>query len=177
VASNRYEYWRVALRAFGDTPINGAGAGGFRVAWLQERPVREAVRDTHSLEFEVAAELGIVGLLVYVALLAAATRLLYLLTKRNRALGLGATSVFLALFVHSLFYAGFFEDPIVWGVVGVAAWALGVAVSAGAGRLTPAGCVDGSSSASQSSGSSSPVPAQPSTSSHESTRRESSTPS
>jgi hypothetical protein len=63
VASNRYEYWRVALREFGDAPLIGSGAGGFRVAWLQERPLHEAVRDTHSLEFEVAAELGLVGLL------------------------------------------------------------------------------------------------------------------
>jgi hypothetical protein len=25
--------------------------------------------------------------------------------------------------VHSLFYSGFFEDPIVWGVMAFAAWA------------------------------------------------------
>ena len=42
----------------------------------------------------------------------------------NRALGLGAAAVFLTLLVHSLFYAGFFEDPIVWGVIALAAWAL-----------------------------------------------------
>jgi hypothetical protein len=35
----------------------------------------------------------------------------------------GAAAVFLALFVHSLFYSGFFEDPIVWGVMAFAAWA------------------------------------------------------
>jgi O-antigen ligase len=63
VSSNRYEYWRVALNAFRDDPLIGAGSGGFRVVWLQERPIRETVRDTHSLEFEVAAELGLVGLL------------------------------------------------------------------------------------------------------------------
>ena len=62
-SSNRYEYWRVALNAFRDDPLIGAGSGGFRVVWLQERPIRETVRDTHSLEFEVAAELGLVGLL------------------------------------------------------------------------------------------------------------------
>ena len=63
VSSNRYEYWRVALDAFRDDPLIGTGSGGFRVVWLQERPIRETVRDTHSLEFEVAAELGLVGLL------------------------------------------------------------------------------------------------------------------
>jgi O-Antigen ligase len=63
VTSNRYEYWRVALGAFADHPLIGTGSGGFRVVWLQERPIPEAVRDAHSLEFEVAAELGLVGLL------------------------------------------------------------------------------------------------------------------
>ena len=62
VSSNRYEYWRVALDAFRDDPVSGTGSGGFRVVWLQERPIRETVRDPHSLEFEVAAELGLLGL-------------------------------------------------------------------------------------------------------------------
>ena len=30
-------------------------------------------------------------------------------------------SVFLALFVHSVFYSGFFEDPMTWLVLGTAA--------------------------------------------------------
>jgi hypothetical protein len=125
----------------------------------------------------VAAELGIVGFLVYAALMAAAIRLLYLVTKTRRALGLGASAVFLGLFVHSLFYAGFFEDPIVWGVIGVAAWAVAFTASTAAGRLASAGCADGSSSVSQSSGSSSPVPLSPSSSKPANAPRESSTPS
>ena len=63
MSSNRYEYWRVGLNAFADEPLTGLGAGGFRVEWLKERPITETVRDTHSLEVEVAAELGIIGLL------------------------------------------------------------------------------------------------------------------
>jgi hypothetical protein len=83
-----------------------------------------AKRDrSHTTPLTVAAELGLIGLLAYAALLAGATRLLFLLTGLNRALGLGASAVFLALFVHSLFYSGFFEDPIVWGVMALAAWA------------------------------------------------------
>jgi hypothetical protein len=30
-------------------------------------------------------------------------------------------AVLLVLFVHSLLYAGFFEDPLTWGVFGLAA--------------------------------------------------------
>jgi putative inorganic carbon (HCO3(-)) transporter len=175
--SGRTRLARVTWIVFQNHPVVGVGIGGQPQASKDEAKTQlSAKRDrSHTTPLTVAAELGIVGLLVYIALLAAATRLLYLLTKHSRTLGLGAASVFLALFVHSLFYAGFFEDPIVWGVIGVAAWALAVTVSAAAGRLALAGCVDGSSSASPSSGSSSPVPAQPSTSSPASTLKGSST--
>jgi O-antigen ligase len=62
VQSNRYEYWKVAVRSFADHPLIGVGAGGFQAEWLRERPFREGVRDAHSLYLETAAELGLVGL-------------------------------------------------------------------------------------------------------------------
>jgi hypothetical protein len=68
VQSNRYDYWRVALRAFGDRPLLGDGSGSFRVVWLRERPFRESVRDAHSLYLETAAELGLAGLACLLAL-------------------------------------------------------------------------------------------------------------
>jgi hypothetical protein len=60
--SNRYEYWRVALNEFTDAPLQGGGSGSFRTDWLRERPIEETVRDAHSLYFETAAELGLIGL-------------------------------------------------------------------------------------------------------------------
>jgi hypothetical protein len=60
--SNRYAYWGVALDAFADAPLNGHGAGSFGVLWLRDRTVPEVVRDAHSIWFETAAELGLVGL-------------------------------------------------------------------------------------------------------------------
>jgi O-antigen ligase len=165
--------------AFEHHPIVGVGVGGQPQASREEAKTQlSAKRDkSHTTPLTVAAELGIVGFAIYVALMAATARLLYLVSRYDRALGLGAASVFLALFVHSLFYAGFFEDPVAWGVIGVAAWALTVMTAGAAGTLAPAGCVDGSSSVSQSSGSSSPVPPSPSTSKPVSVPRESSTPS
>jgi hypothetical protein len=65
VNSNRYEYWRVAVAAFAREPLTGLGAGGFRTEWLREREIGEAVKDTHSIEVEMAAELGIVGLAAF----------------------------------------------------------------------------------------------------------------
>lgn len=177
--SGRTRLARVTWVVFQNHPIVGVGIGGQPQASKEEAKTQlSAKRDrSHTTPLTVAAELGIVGFLVYAALMAAAVRMLYLVTKWRRDLGLGLSAVFLALFVHSLFYAGFFEDPIVWGVLGVAAWALTVIASATAGTLASAGCVDGSSSASQSSGSSSPVPASPSSSRAATVPRGSSTPS
>jgi hypothetical protein len=70
--SRRYDYWRVGVRAFAQHPIAGVGSGGFRVEWLRERPVAEATKEVHSLPLELAAELGLLGLLA-LGLLAGAT--------------------------------------------------------------------------------------------------------
>jgi O-antigen ligase len=123
--SGRTRLARVTWVVFTNHPLVGVGIGGQPQASKDEAKTQlSAKRDrSHTTPLTVAAELGILGLLAYAALLAGATRLLLLVTRSNRALGLGASAVFLALFVHSLFYAGFFEDPIVWGVMALAAWA------------------------------------------------------
>jgi O-antigen ligase len=69
-SSNRYQYWRLGLRAFERHPIEGLGSGGFRVFWLRERSIHESVLEVHSLELEMAAELGTVGLLAFGVMLA-----------------------------------------------------------------------------------------------------------
>lgn len=68
--SNRYAYWRVALRVFAQAPLVGVGAGGWAVYWLRWRPFTEGAQDAHSLELQTAAELGIVGLALLAAFLA-----------------------------------------------------------------------------------------------------------
>lgn len=68
--SNRYAYWRVALRAFGTEPLYGVGAGGWAVDWLRWRPFNEGAQDAHSLELQTLAELGLVGLALLAAFLA-----------------------------------------------------------------------------------------------------------
>jgi hypothetical protein len=123
--SGRTRLARVTWVVFTNHPLVGVGIGGQPQASKDEANTKlSAKRDrSHTTPLTVAAELGLVGLLAYAALLTGASRLLFLVTRLDRALGLGASAVFLALFVHSLFYAGFFEDPIVWGVMALAAWA------------------------------------------------------
>jgi hypothetical protein len=62
--SNRYEYWKVALRTAVHHPFGGVGTGGFGTEWLEHRDIDDVVRDAHSLYLETLAELGIVGFLL-----------------------------------------------------------------------------------------------------------------
>ena len=75
---------------------------------------------SHTTPLTVAAELGIVGLALYAALLVGAAEALLRVFRIEHAFGLALAAVFVALFVHSLFYSGFFEDPVTWLVLGVA---------------------------------------------------------
>jgi O-antigen ligase len=99
--SYRYEYWRVALRAVRRDPLTGLGAGGFRVAWLKERPIDERVRDTHSLELEFAAELGLPGLLALLLLAGGVGAAARSAVRREPEVAAGAAAATLAWFVHA----------------------------------------------------------------------------
>jgi O-antigen ligase len=68
--SDRYDYWSVALRAFGTSPFHGVGAGGWSVYWLRWRTIPEGAQDAHSLELQTLAELGVVGLALLLVFLA-----------------------------------------------------------------------------------------------------------
>ncbi len=65
--SNRYDYWRIALRAFDAEPLHGVGGGGWAVYWLRYRPIDSGAADAHSLYIQTAAELGVVGVLLLAA--------------------------------------------------------------------------------------------------------------
>ena len=60
--SNRYDYWRVAWRAFEADPVQGVGAGAFSVPWFRSRSIDENVTDAHSWQAAALAETGLVGL-------------------------------------------------------------------------------------------------------------------
>jgi O-antigen ligase len=101
VQSHRYEYWRIGLRTFRRHPLKGVGAGGFRVVWRRERPIDEGALDVHSLPIEMAAELGIPGLLGLGLLLGgtgvAARRAL----RRQPGLPVGLLAGALVWFLHA----------------------------------------------------------------------------
>jgi O-antigen ligase len=67
---DRAQYWRVAWRVVERHPLLGSGAGTFDEQWLRYRGSGVSVRDAHSLYLETLSELGVVGLVLLVALLA-----------------------------------------------------------------------------------------------------------
>jgi hypothetical protein len=103
------------------------GIGGQPRASVEESGTGTVKRNaSHTTPLTVAAELGVAGLALYAWLLVAGALALLRVVAVDRALGLGLSAVGLMLLVHSLFYAGFFEDPLTWGVLAVSAAVLGV---------------------------------------------------
>jgi O-antigen ligase len=135
ITSGRSRLVEITFDAFRVNPVAGVGIGGQAQASAEENGRRSPRRSaSHTTPLTVLAELGVVGFALYAWLLAAAAWALWLVTRRQRVLGLSLASIFLVLFVHSLLYAGFFEDPLTWGVLGVAAGVL----TAAAPSNTPA---------------------------------------
>jgi O-Antigen ligase len=99
--SNRYAYWRVALRAFAAQPLRGVGAGGWAVWWLRYRPFNEGAQDAHSLELQTAAELGLVGLALLAAFLAGIALAARTALARAPLLAAGPVAGFVVWVAHS----------------------------------------------------------------------------
>jgi hypothetical protein len=108
-------------------PVIGVGVAAqpFVTRVEQAPDASELQNVSHTTPLTVAAELGIVGLALFAALAAGTALVLTRVARRDRALAIGLGAVLLALFVHSLFYAGLFENPITWGALGVVSAAAG----------------------------------------------------
>ncbi|WP_354699859.1 hypothetical protein DSM112329_00117 [Paraconexibacter sp. AEG42_29] len=129
--SGRYDLIEGGLDLFADSPVVGQGAGAFAKDFRRTQGASDAgaASASHTIPVTVAAEQGIPGFLLYVALLIAAFGRLFrgALTSVPRAV---VAAAFLALVVHTLMYAAFLEDPLTWTLLGV-----GVALA----RIAPGG--------------------------------------
>jgi O-antigen ligase len=136
---------------FAERPLEGYGSGSFQAAYRDHRDNKDApVTVSHTEPVTVAAEQGLIGLFVYLALIAVA---LWTLGRglwnappaggadlgdrpSPNARGGGTKSAtgpavlaaraavlaaFVALLVHTLAYAGFFEDPLTWVLLAIGA--------------------------------------------------------
>ena len=71
-SNNRLAWWREALDISADDPLKGAGANTFEVARKRYRENASAVSEPHSVPLQFLAGTGIVGLALFLALVAAA---------------------------------------------------------------------------------------------------------
>jgi O-antigen ligase len=123
LTSGRSHLASITFDVFRNHPLVGVGVGSQPLA-AQKKAVssKSAKKDvSHTTPLTVAAELGVLGLAAYLAWLAGACITLWKAWKRDATIGLSLAAVFGVLFVHSLSYSGFFEDPITWGALALAA--------------------------------------------------------
>ncbi|HEU5143536.1 MAG TPA: O-antigen ligase family protein, partial [Solirubrobacterales bacterium] len=122
---------------FAQRPLWGYGAGSFPRAYREHVATKKApVAVSHTQPVTVAAEQGLIGLTAYLALLivavwtlatglrASLSRPIHSPATGPAGLALGRAAVlaaFTALLVHTMAYAGFFEDPIAWVLLAVGA--------------------------------------------------------
>lgn len=145
--SGRANLVQGGIDLFAERPLQGYGSGSFQAAYRDHRENKDVpVSISHTEPVTIAAEQGLLGLLLYVALIVAA---LWTMTSGIRGPPVGSAegesengtglprpqdspsallagraailAAFVALLVHTMAYAGFFEDPITWVLLAVGA--------------------------------------------------------
>jgi O-antigen ligase len=117
---------------FSERPLWGYGSGSFQKAYINhlETEKKAPVTISHTEPVTVGAEQGLIGLVAYVALVVVALATmgaglwargpdrdpLYVFVARAAVL-----AAFVALLVHTMAYAGFFQDPITWVLMAIGA--------------------------------------------------------
>ena len=120
--SGRYDLLRGGVRLAIDKPVLGQGSGAFAVEYRRREQASggRAVSASHTIPVTVAAEQGVLGLAVYLALLGVA--LVTLLRGASGSVRRAAVAAaFCGLVLHTYLYAAFLEDPLTWVLLGVGA--------------------------------------------------------
>jgi O-antigen ligase len=118
------------VHLFTQRPVYGYGSGSFPKAYRQHVRTRKVpVSISHTEPITIAAEQGLLGVTAYLALVVTAlwtmaTNLRSPLSRLSaRQLPIARAAIlatFVALLVHTMAYAGFFEDPITWVLLAAA---------------------------------------------------------
>src|SRR5581483_7382288 len=125
-SSGRYNLVANGIRIAIAHPVRGVGVGGFEHAYARrvqrlhgKKNLKTAA--SHDTPVTVAAETGLLGLALFVWLLVGVAKDVF---RTSRLVPLAAGLSVAAIFVHSLFYNDFFEDPTTWLLLGLIAFAL-----------------------------------------------------
>jgi O-antigen ligase len=118
--SGRAKLIEGGLKLFAERPLYGYGSGSFQTEYERhsKTTAENATSASHTIGVTVAAEQGVVGLALYVALLVVAFLALFRGAGRSPP-RIALAGCFVALVLHTFTYADFLEDPLVWTLLGV----------------------------------------------------------
>ncbi len=124
------------LELFADRPLWGFGSGSFEKEYKSHSKASQAnsqnaTSASHTIPVTIAAEQGLIGLVVYLALLVLAFMVFFTGAGRSPP-RMALAACFAALVLHTWTYADFLEDPFTWALL-----ALGVTL-AGRAESEPA---------------------------------------
>ncbi len=113
------------LELFSKRPLWGYGSGSFETEYKRHgnTTAENATSASHTIPITVAAEQGIVGLALYLALVVVAIVVLFTGAGRSPP-RIAIAACFVALVLHTWTYADFLEDPFTWTLL-----AIGVALA------------------------------------------------
>jgi O-antigen ligase len=108
------------LELFAERPLQGYGSGSFQTEYERhsKTTAQNATSASHTIPITVAAEQGIVGFALYVALLVVAFLVLFRGAGRSPP-RIAIAACFAALVLHTFAYADFLEDPLTWTLLGI----------------------------------------------------------
>jgi O-antigen ligase len=107
------------LHLFSERPVWGYGSGAFVHVYQVHYHVNpQQLSASHTIAVTIAAEQGLIGELVYLALVIVAVLRLVRGARADPA-RVAVAAAFIALLFHTLLYADFLEDPVTWVLLAV----------------------------------------------------------
>ena len=131
--SGRADLIAGGLRMVRDRPLLGFGSGAYANEFREREHVssEKVAAASHTIPLTVTAEQGVVGLAAYLALVAVSLALLFRGLRPRlvaatwpgvNAVALAAiAAAYTALLLHTLVYAAYLEDPLIWALLAIAA--------------------------------------------------------
>ncbi len=149
VSSGRAGLVGGGAQLFGERVVWGYGSGSFETEYHRIHPA-SSLTASHTIAITIAAEQGLIGELVYLALVITAAVVLVRGARADPARA-AIAAAFLALVFHTLLYADFLEDPEMWTLLGIGT-ALAYAARTARARQTVSSAKDRSSVAATAPG-------------------------
>jgi O-antigen ligase len=120
VSGGRWSLVRGGVELAAERPVEGWGSAAFKTEYREHQKAssERASAASHTIPITVAAEQGLGGLALYLALVVVALGVL-LRGARGSIARAAVAAAFVALVVHTLLYAAFLEDPLAWALLAV----------------------------------------------------------